>query len=211
MSNINIICDNISKTYSGKSIFKDLSFSLSAKQSLSITGRNGSGKSTLIKIIANVIQPSKGKITFKENNINIPGDNRFQKIGLLSPYLNLYDELTASENLVFFYKLKSSSDKNPVEKINLLLKKAGLYEKRNELIKNYSSGMKQKLKLLFAVMHHPEILLMDEPLTNLDKSGIDLITEISAEQKKHGILIIAANDGTDNTLCDNYLNIEDYR
>ncbi len=210
MSNINIICDKISKTYSGKSILKDISFSISSHQSLSITGRNGSGKTTLIKLIANIIRPSNGRITFQNNNADIPDDKRYQRIGLLSPYLNLYDELTAFENLSFFYKLRSSSNLNPDEKINSLLQKAGLYEKRNELIKNYSSGMKQKLKLLFAVIHNPEILLMDEPRTNLDKTGIDMICEISAEQKKHGILIIATNDESDKKLCDDSLNIEDY-
>ncbi|MEO8666136.1 MAG: ABC transporter ATP-binding protein [Ignavibacteria bacterium] len=210
MGSINLICDNISKSYSGKLIFKDLSFKLSAHQSLLITGRNGSGKSTLIKIIANVIRPTNGALTIQENDSGIPDDNRFKKTGLLTPYLNLYDELTAAENLKFFFSLKSNSTKDGVEKIYFLLNRAGLYEKRNELVRNYSSGMKQKLKLLFAVMNNPGILLLDEPRTNLDKAGIDLVYEMSEEQKTHGILIVATNDDSDKSLCENSLNIEDY-
>ncbi len=71
--------------------------------------------------------------------------------------------------------------------------------------------MKQKLKLAFAVLHEPEILLLDEPRSNLDKAGIDMIYEVSAEQKKKGILIIATNDEDDKELCDSILSIEDYK
>ena len=84
-------------------------------------------------------------------------------------------------------------------------------KKKNELLKNYSSGMKQKLKLAFAVLHEPEILLLDEPRSNLDKAGVDMIYEISNEQKKKGILIIATNDEDDKELCDSILSIEDYK
>ena len=67
------------------------------------------------------------------------------------------------------------------------------------------------MKLAFAVLHEPEILLLDEPRSNLDKAGIDMIYEVSAEQKKKGILIIATNDEDDKELCDSILSIEDYK
>ncbi len=210
MSNIEIICENISKSFSRKCIFKNLSFKLSTSQSITISGRNGSGKSTLLKIIANLTRSSNGKVSIIENNILLSAESRFRKIGFLSPYLNLYDELTGFENLDFFYRLRSFAFQNSKEKINSLLESAGLYQNRNELLKNYSSGMKQRLKLMFAIMHEPEILLMDEPRTNLDKSGINLIRRFSEEQKLKGILIIATNDESDKELCDHTLNIEDY-
>ena len=126
-------------------------------------------------------------------------------------YLNLYDELTGYENLDFFYRLKSSRKDNLKDRIDFILHRVNLYEKKNELLKNYSSGMKQKLKLAFAVLHEPEILLLDEPRSNLDKAGVDMIYEISNEQKKKGILIIATNDEDDKELCDSILSIEDYK
>jgi heme exporter protein A len=211
MGNIEINCDNLSKSYSGKTIFKNLSLKISSTQSLAITGRNGSGKSTLIKLIANLIQSSKGKISIKENDTEISNDKWFQNTGLLSPYLNLYDELTGFENLDFFYELKSRDKKKSDERIYSVLKRVNLFERKNEQLKNYSSGMKQKLKLAFSILHEPEILLLDEPRTNLDKDGVDLIIEISREQREKGILIIATNDEDDKKLCDSSLNIEDYK
>lgn len=211
MSLIEINCNGLSKTYSGRTIFKNLSFKISSTQSLTVTGSNGSGKSTLIKVIANLINSSKGTITVSSDSTNISRDKWFQKTGLLSPYLNLYDELTGYENLDFFYRLKSSGKDNLKDRIDFILHRVNLYEKKNELLKNYSSGMKQKLKLAFAVLHEPEILLLDEPRSNLDKAGVDMIYEISNEQKKKGILIIATNDEDDKELCDSILSIEDYK
>ena len=211
MSLTEIKCENLSKSYSGRTIFKDLSFNISSSQSLTVTGSNGSGKSTLIKVIANLIHSSKGNIIVKSDNMEVPRDKWFEKTGLLSPYLNLYDELTGFENLDFFYRLKAKDRSYSHDRIDHVLHKVNLYEKRNELLKNYSSGMKQKLKLAFAVLHEPEILLLDEPRSNLDKAGIDMIYEVSAEQKKKGILIIATNDEDDKELCDSILSIEDYK
>ena len=211
MNNTEIICDNLSKTFSGKTIFKNLSFKISSGQSMTVTGRNGSGKSTLVKTIACLIQSSKGKISITENGTEIPRDRWFHKTALLSPYLNLYEELTAFENLDFFYRLKADDNKYSAEKINSILQRVKLYEKRNELLKNFSSGMKQKLKLAFAVLNEPAILLLDEPRTNLDKEGVNLIYEISSEQKKRGILIVATNEEKDKELSDKILDIEDYK
>ncbi len=206
-----ISCDNISKSFSGKTIFKNLSFKLSSTQSLTITGSNGSGKSTLIKVIANLITASKGKVTVRENETEIPRDKLFQRTGLLSPYLNLYDELTGFENLDFFYRLKNPHKKHSLEKIKQVLQRVNLYGRQNDPVKNYSSGMKQKLKLAFAILHEPEILLLDEPRTNLDKEGVDLILEIADKQKQKGILLIATNDENDIKLCDGVLNIQEYK
>ncbi len=211
MKNVEITCDSLSRTFSGRTVFKNLSFKLSSSQSLSVTGKNGSGKSTLVKIIANLIHASSGKISISENGIKIPQAERFEKIGFVSPYMNLYDELTGFENLDFFYKLKLDREEYSEEEVRSVLQKVNLYEKRNELLKNYSSGMRQRLKLAFAVLNKPEVLIMDEPRTNLDKSGIELVYQISKEQIETGILIIATNDEEDKTLCSETLNIEDYK
>ena len=108
MSNVEIICSKLSKSFSGKTIFKNLDLKISLKESYSVTGRNGSGKSTLVKVLAGLIQQSKGTISVHENNIALQREKWFEKIGLLSPYYNLYDELTGTENLEFFYTLSFS-------------------------------------------------------------------------------------------------------
>lgn len=211
MSNIEIACHNISKNFSGKTVFENINFSISSGESLSIAGINGSGKSTLIKIIANLIYPSKGEIKIRENNSDILKENWYLKTGLLSPYLNLYDELTGYENLEFFYNLNPLGSNNTQETIDSLLNEVNLYDKKNEYLRNYSSGMKQRLKLAFALISKPEILLMDEPRSNLDKSGMEIVNKIALKQKEYGILIIATNDEDDKQLCDESINMEDFK
>lgn len=214
MNNVEIICNNLSKSFSGKTIFKNLNFKISSRESVTVTGRNGTGKSTLIKVLANLIRHSKGEITVNENGTQLPREKWYSKTGLLTPYFNLYDELSGYENLKFFYELKSSAVENEAavnEKINYYLKEVNLFEKKSELVKNYSSGMKQRLKLAFAVINEPEILFMDEPRTNLDKYGIDIMNRFALKQKEKGVLIIATNDEDDKLLCDGTINIEDYK
>jgi heme exporter protein A len=84
----------------------------------------------------------------------------------------------------------------------------GLFERRNDLLKIYSSGMKQRLKIAFAILHKPEILLLDEPTTNLDSEGISIVDEIANEFKKDRILIIATNDPHEKSLCEQEINLD---
>jgi len=209
MAKIDLFCDNLGKKYTDKNIFSGLSLKLENKSSLAITGKNGTGKSTLIKILANLIRETRGEYSIKIDNKEIPREKYYCYTGLLAPYLMMYDELTGFENLEFFYDLKIR-DKND-EKIKFLLEEVNLYPRRNDFVKNYSSGMKQRLKLAFAILSDPLILLLDEPRTNLDNEGIDIVYKISARQTERGILIIATNESEDTKLCKELINIEDYK
>ncbi|HQY52752.1 MAG TPA: ABC transporter ATP-binding protein [Ignavibacteria bacterium] len=211
MKSIELSAENISKSYSGKIIFKNFSINLKSGDSVSILGRNGSGKSTLIKLLTGLIASNKGKVILKVNGSTVPQNLWYSQIGLISPYLNLYDELTGIENLEFFCSLRNNSRDDMKEKIDFYLNKVSLFDKRNEPLKNYSSGMKQKLKLIFAIINEPGILYMDEPRSNLDAEGIDIICQTAEEQKKNGILIVATNDTDDIQLCEKSINIEDYK
>jgi len=211
MKSIELSAENISKSYSGKIIFKNFSINLKSGDSVSILGRNGSGKSTLIKLLTGLIASNKGKVILKVNGSTVPQNLWYSQIGLISPYLNLYDELTGIENLEFFCSLRNNSRDDMKEKIDFYLNKVSLFDKRNEPLKNYSSGMKQKLKLIFAIINEPGILYMDEPRSNLDAEGIDIICQTAEEQKKNGILIVATNDADDIQLCEKSINIEDYK
>jgi heme exporter protein A len=211
MDSINLKCTNISKSYNGKIIFKDVNISLTEKSSMVITGRNGSGKSTLLKVISQLIRLDKGKIELDVNGEKISREKFFNKIGFFSPYINLYDELTGFENLDFFYDIKVEKKEGKNEIIKELLEKVGLYKRRDDLIRNYSSGMRQRLKLAFSVLNNPQLLLMDEPRTNLDEEGISVVYKIAEEQKNRGILILATNEAEDTSICGTNLNIEDYK
>jgi len=211
MTSFSVISENLSKKYSGKTIFAGLNFRLNKGESAVITGRNGSGKSTLMKIISGLISPSTGKMKFIKNEEELEKDFIRTNMGFVSPYLNLYDELTALENLRLFSSLKSRSRNCDDEKLKSYLQLVGLYDRRNDEIKAYSSGMKQKLKIAFSLLHEPALLMMDEPRSNLDRDGISIIENIAMKQKENGILIIATNDEDDLKLCDLKINIEDHK
>ena len=214
MDKIELTCDNLGKKYEDKIIFRNLSLKLANKSSLVVTGKNGSGKSTLVKILANVIKESMGSYIIRINEKEIPRENFFQITGFLSPYLNLYDELTGYENLEFFYTLKfrnKISKMSLEEKIKFILEEVNLYPRRNDFMKNYYSGMRQRLKLAFAVINEPLLLLLDEPRTNLDNEGIDVVYKFANRQRENGILIIATNEIEDTILCEEKINIEDFK
>lgn len=207
MNPLTLKCENLAHSFYGKTLFKNLDLELSSGDSLAITGKNGSGKSTLIKIIANLLHPARGKVTLNAGEKDVPREDFYMHAGMAAPYLNLYDELTGQENLQFFSSLKNG---NP-SSIEPLLKKANIYDSRNKSVKNYSSGMKQRLKLCFALLNNPQVLLLDEPMTNLDVEGDDFVRSMAADQKERGILIVATNSIDEAALCSKNINVEDFQ
>lgn len=210
MDNAELILTDIEKKFVTKTIFKKVNLNLKNGSSLALTGRNGSGKSTLIKIIAGLLAATKGKCTLNINGNKTDKEHLYRYTGFVAPYLNLYDELSAYENLEFFTVMKSNGKKADKEYINSLLERVNLYNRRYDFVKDFSSGMKQRLKLAFSIINSPPLLLMDEPRTNLDTYGIDIAYGIIEEQIKQGILILATNEIEDTAMCAQSLNIEEY-
>ena len=184
-----------SKNFGRKKILRDISFELFSGKSAAVVGPNGSGKTTLLRVICGLIRPSKGEIRYIKNNHPINQKAFYKTIGLVGPYLELYEELTASENLLFFARMKRIQ--NAPAKISFLMDRLNLTGNEDEQVKNYSSGMRQRLKYVFALIGEPEILILDEPTSNLDKDGIDRVYDIMSEQKKTKILLLATNEQTD--------------
>ncbi|HLT23676.1 MAG TPA: ABC transporter ATP-binding protein [Ignavibacteria bacterium] len=207
MNPVTIKCNNLRHSFSGKTLFNDLSFTLSSGGSIAVTGRNGSGKSTLLKLVSNLLQPVSGIVLLEVNGKSVPRDDFHRYAGMSAPYISLYDELSGKENLEFFAGLKNVSLSN----VEPLLKRAGIYNSRNKTVKNYSSGMKQRLKLCFALLNEPVVLILDEPMTNLDSEGNEFVRAICEEQKQKGILIIATNNPDETALCSEILNVEDFK
>ena len=187
--------EKVSKNFGRKKILRDISFELSSGMSAAVVGPNGSGKTTLLRVICGLIRPSQGEIRYIENNHPIPQKIFYKTMGLVGPYLELYEELTASENLLFFARMKRIQ--NAPAKISFLMDRLNLTGNEDEQVKNYSSGMRQRLKYVFALIGEPEILILDEPTSNLDKDGIDRVYDIMSEQKKTKILLLATNEQTD--------------
>jgi heme exporter protein A len=197
---------NLARRFGMNRLFKNINFTVETGHCLAITGRNGSGKTTLIRIIAGLLPPSLGKITFLENARLILPVNLNEHLGLIGPYVEWYQELTALDNIRFAAKMHGLSP--TINFIQEQFNEFGLAEKQDVQLKNYSSGMKQRLKYIAATIHSPHILLVDEARANLDKQGIEKIYTLLDRQKKNGILILATNDPQDLEFADEVIRID---
>ncbi len=209
MSNYSVQAVSLDKAFGRRLIFNDVNFNFSENSVFGISGPNGSGKSTLVKIIAGLIAPSSGKIIHKDNGKEIIPEKLHNFLGFVSPYLFLYDEFTAIENLEYSAKIRDV--KFNKEKIENLLRQFLLFSRKNDLVKTYSSGMKQRLKFIFALMHSPKVLILDEPTSNLDDEGKESVYKIIAEERKNTVVIIASNDKPDLEQCSSILYLEKYK
>lgn len=198
----------LSKTFDGKiPIFKNVNLILENRKALGIAGKNGSGKSTLLKIFAGLIAPTKGKITLSVNDSMIDKDNFNDYYGFVSPYLNLYEEFTAVEQIKIFLDLCGLSGKK--ERAEELLDELNISNTGGKYISKFSSGMKQRLKFVLAFINDPPILFLDEPFSNLDESGIVSVEKlISKHIEKGGGVIIASNDGREKALCQEIISLD---
>lgn len=206
MSTYSVEAIKINKTFGRRLVFNDINFRLDNPGIFGIAGPNGSGKSTLVKIIAGLLSSTKGKITHKNSEKEIIPEKLHNHIGFVSPYLVLYEEFSAWENLNYLSKIRGITfDKDYAKE---LLERFLLYNRRNDLVKTYSSGMKQRIKFIFALIHHPELLIFDEPTSNLDDEGKELVYNIINDKSKENILIIASNDKSDLDLCTEVLDLK---
>ncbi len=201
--------DSISKNFGRRVIFKNLSFQFDKNDVYGISGPNGSGKSTLIKIIAGINSPTSGKINHKNNQKEIIPEKLHNYLGFVSPYLVLYEEFSAWENLEQFANIRDV--KFNKEKIELLLNDFLLYDRKDDLVKTYSSGMKQRMKFIFALMHSPKLILLDEPTSNLDDEGKNTVYKIVKREAEENIVIIASNEKSDLALCSETIMLEKFK
>ena len=209
MNDYSIQTISLTKSFGRRLIFKDINFTWERSGIFGISGPNGSGKSTLVKIIAGLLSPTKGKIIHKNSDKEIIPEKLHDHIGFVSPYLVLYEEFSAWENLEIFAHIRGIElDKERVKK---LLEEFLIYNRRDDLVKTYSSGMKQRLKFVFALMHLPEVLIFDEPTSNLDEEGKKVVYDIIRNAGKERIVIIASNEKNDLEFCDDILYLEKYK
>lgn len=184
----------IAKSYGRKAVFSGISFDVGPGQTLLVTGRNGSGKSTLARILCGVLSPTAGDVVLEPD----PGENhadRVRLIGLVAPYLQVYEEFTAFENLAIATRIRGAAPDG--SRIRTLLERVGLHNRTDEAVRGFSSGMKQRVKYALALVHGPEILVLDEPMANLDAEGAAMVREIMREHGSRRALIVATNDLTD--------------
>jgi heme exporter protein A len=192
MINYSLEASGLNKSFGRRLIFNDLQFKFDKSGVYGISGPNGSGKSTLVKIIAGIIGASQGKIFHKLDEKEIAEEHIHNHIGFVSPYLVLYEEFTTYENLKLFADIRGV--KFNQERVDYLLNKFLIFKRKDDLLKTYSSGMKQRVKFIFALMHSPQLLILDEPTSNLDDEGKNSVYEIVKEEGQKNIVLIASNE-----------------
>ena len=187
-----ITADGIYKQFHVRRVLKGISFTVEKGQSVVITGPNGSGKSTLIKILSGLLRPSRGTVQYFNGDTPRQPTELLPAIGLVSPYLQLYPDLTAKEHLEFFGKMRGIS--GPFQKGLQFMAQFGLKGREADLIKTYSSGMLQRMKYVLALLHQPAVLFVDEPSSNLDEEGKETVYALIREYKHDHIVILATNE-----------------
>lgn len=208
--NLQIVADAVQKRFTQRPIFKPVSFQASTGDLIAITGQNGAGKSTLLKVIGNVLSPSKGTCAWQLGGTKLDHDGIRVRLGYVAPYLELYDELTAAEHVEFVASLKGFA---MVRETALdLLDSFGLDSKiarSDRSLRAYSSGMKQRVRCAMAFACKPAVLLLDEPTSNLDESGTEIVLARAREAAERGaIVIIATNDPRERAIAQREIAVE---
>lgn len=206
MKPIVLKAEKVSKKFNRRTVFRDISFALAPGASLAVTGKNGSGKSTLMKILAGVLSPSDGTVAYENSGVALLQDEIRTLVGFVSPYLQYYEEFTAVEILDIIARIRASGAHDPVRRKDLM-ERFSLWERKDDVVRTYSSGMKQRLKYVVALEHSPSVLLLDEPTANLDEDGIAAVRDVVDEYGKRGVLIIATNDASEASWCSSQLNV----
>ena len=205
---MNITLQNIGRRFNRDWIFRGLDYTFNSGQAYAILGPNGSGKSTLLQVLNASLTPSAGTINYTFQDKSVEATEVFTHLSLAAPYLELIEEFTLTEMVDFHFKFKQYKpgiDKK--ELIGLL----SLAKSENKLIRYFSSGMKQRLKLILAFCADTPILMLDEPTSNLDTQGVDWYLGLVEQFAIGRLTIVCSNQEHEYGFCNERLSISDYK
>jgi len=205
---MNIQLTDIGRRFNRDWIFRGIDYTFNIGESYAILGPNGSGKSTLLQVLNGSLSPSAGNIIYTFNGNTVDAEDIFQHLSLAAPYLELIEEFTLAEMIDFHFKFKqykAGMDNKAV------LDLVGLHASRDKMIKYFSSGMKQRLKLALAFCADTPLLMLDEPTSNLDKQGVDWYLSLVEQFAINRLTIICSNQEHEYGFCGSRLDIVDYK
>ncbi len=203
-----ISLDHISKRFQQHWIFKDVNYNFTAPGTYALLGANGSGKSTLLRMIAGMQSPSLGKVHFSINDKSIDGTCVFPHISFCAPGMELIEELTLKEFFNFHFSFKQTIQNIDIQSIIEISELKGV---ENKHIGDYSSGMKQRVKLVQAIFSNTSTILLDEPCSNLDQHGVEQYHSWIEQYTKGRMVIVASNDEREYSFCKERLLVEGYK
>jgi len=183
---------NISKSFKNFHAVSDLSFSIAKGDVYGFLGQNGAGKSTTMRMLLGLIFPTNGKIFINGQEFNNSKRHLLQYIGAIIERPDMYGYLSGWENLKIFAAL--SMRKIPTARLHAVLEQVGLKGREQDKVKTYSQGMKQRLGIAIALVHEPELLILDEPTNGLDPQGIaDMRALILSLSRDHGKTVLVSS------------------
>ena len=191
--------EGLSHRYGARLALQPLDFELAAPGVVAVTGPNGSGKSTLLRILIGLLRPTAGTVRLELDGAAVAPRARRAVGGLATPELAFYEEFSAAENLRFAAETRRLAD--PRSAVRDALAAVGLASRADDRVDAFSSGMKQRLRLAFAVLHRPALLLLDEPGSHLDDAGRDVVANLAGEYARDRLVLIATNDPQEMTLA----------
>lgn len=202
---IQLKAHNLEKRFGQKTVFSNLTIETDTPV-LGIAGINGSGKSTLLRCLAGLLKPSSGSVQWVIDGEQIKQTNLKNSLGYAAPYIQLYEELTVRENLEFIRNVRCLKSSNSISN---LLEPLGADQLLERHFGELSTGQQQRIKLAAAIIHDPDILLLDEPGSNLDEAGKKIILSLVERYKKRDrMVIIASNQQEELALCNEIIELK---
>jgi ABC-2 type transport system ATP-binding protein len=181
---------NLTKKYGDFVAVNDLSLEVRRGEFFGLIGPNGAGKSTTIGVMSTYIEPTTGKITIDGLDVVKDAAKLRTKLGIVPQDIALYADLSAKDNLDFFAAMYDLNGKQRKEKVDQVLNEVGLYDRRNDAIKNYSDGMKRRINLAVGLLNDPVFLMLDEPTVGIDPQSRNHIFETVQKRKAAGMTIL---------------------
>ena len=207
-----ILLSDAGKRFNRDWIFRHFSYQFIKGKAYAITGPNGSGKSTLLQVLSGGMLMNEGSLTYEIASRNsqsvISQETIFRHVSICAPYLDLIEEMTMKEFLEFHHGFKPFLSGITTEKIISVL---GLQKAANRQIRYFSSGMKQRLKLAQCILADTDIVLLDEPCTNLDTAGIELYHQLITDYASRRLIVVSSNDPVEYRFCEEVIRITDYK
>jgi ABC-type multidrug transport system ATPase subunit len=206
---LSVHLNQLGKKFNNEWIFKDLSYDIRANQKLLISGGNGSGKSTLLQVLSGYITPSAGTATYYLGEKMISIENIKNYVSFASPYLQLIEDFTPLELIEHIQTYKPFVNNINTDEV---IDRLELTPTKNKFIKQFSSGMKQRLKLGVAILSDTPLLLLDEPISNLDKNAISWYRQLISDYSENRTIIVCSNAiGEEHFFCDSELLVTDFK
>jgi ABC-type multidrug transport system ATPase subunit len=203
-----IILENIGRRFNREWIFREVNYTFESGQSYAVLGLNGSGKSTLLQLISGSLTPSEGTISYQSDGKDLDIEDVFRELSMAAPYMELIEEFTLQEQVDFHFGFKRYREGIDAAKVVEIL---GFEKSKNKALKYFSSGMKQRTKLALAFCSDTPVLLLDEPVSNLDNNGIAWYLGLVQQFASGRLLIICSNQEQEYSFCNNRIQVGDYK